>query len=73
MSELEEVLDDESRFEVVRCNGRGGRECRLVGAVIFFKPSVEDVLQLETVNAEEKQREPGFYRLRLYTDDVFNG
>ena len=39
-SELEEVLDGESRFEVVRCNGRGGNECRLVGVVILFKPPV---------------------------------
>ena len=40
-SELEEVLENESMFEVVRCNGRGGNECRLVGMVIFSQPSVE--------------------------------
>jgi hypothetical protein len=40
-SELEEVLDSESMPEVVRCNGRGGNECRLVGAVIFSKSSVD--------------------------------
>lgn len=41
--ELEEVLENESRFEVVRCNGRGGNECRLVGADIFLGPSVEGI------------------------------
>lgn len=40
MSELEEVLDNESMFEILRCNGRGGNECRLVGVVIFPKSSV---------------------------------
>ena len=34
-SELEEVLESESMLEVARCSGRGGNECRLVGAVIF--------------------------------------
>jgi len=42
VSEFEEDLNKESKFEVARCNGRGGNECRLVGAVIFSKPSVED-------------------------------
>ena len=41
-SELEEVLDNESRFEVVRCNGRGGNECLLVGVFILLKPSASD-------------------------------
>lgn len=41
MSELEEVLDNESMFEILRCNGRGGNECRLVGVVIFSKSSVD--------------------------------
>ena len=40
-SELEEVLDNESMLEVVRCNGRGGNECRLVGVVIFSESSVD--------------------------------
>jgi len=45
-SELEEVLDNESRLEVVRCNGRGGNECRLAGVVIFSEPPVESMLIL---------------------------
>jgi len=40
--EFENVLNNESRFEVARCKGRGGNECRLVGVVIFSGPSVED-------------------------------
>lgn len=48
-SELEEVLENESMFEVARCNGRGGNECRLVGVVIFSQPSVES--NLATVSA----------------------
>lgn len=47
-SELEDTLDNESRFEVVRCNGRGGNECRLVGADIFSKPSVEEIPDVDT-------------------------
>ena len=43
-SELEEVLENESMFEVARCNGRGGNECRFVGVVIFSEPSVESTL-----------------------------
>lgn len=34
-SELEDVLDNVSRFEVARCSGRGGNEYRLVGVDIF--------------------------------------
>ena len=49
-SELEEVLDSESVFEVVRCNGRGGNECRLVDVVIFSEPSVDSTLA--TVSTE---------------------
>ena len=33
-SKLEGVLENDSMFEVARCNGRGGNEWRLVGVVI---------------------------------------
>lgn len=48
VSELEDTLDNESRFEVARCNGRGGNECRLVGADIFSKPSAEEIPDVDT-------------------------
>ena len=35
MLELEGVRENDSRFEVARCSWRGGKECRLVGVVIF--------------------------------------
>lgn len=53
--ELEEVLESESMFEVARWNGRGGNECRLVGMVIFSKPSVDGTPA--TVSIEYGRRE----------------
>jgi hypothetical protein len=52
-SELEEVLDNESRLEVVRCKGRGGNECRLVGVVIFSGLSLEDTPATMNVGCRE--------------------
>lgn len=55
VSGFEEVLSNESKFEVARCNGRGGNECRLVlGAVIFSKPSAEDTPAM--MNAEYRRK-----------------
>ena len=56
-SELEGVLGDGSRFEVMRCNGRGGKECGLVGVVIFFKPSAEETPA--TMNAKSRRGAKG--------------
>ena len=53
MSELEEVLDNESMFEVVRCSVRGGNEWRLVGVVIFSQPLVESASA--TVSADRRK------------------
>jgi len=59
MSELEEVLENESIFEVARCNGRGGNECRLIGVVIFSKSSVGSTpatASVEYYGGKENQR-----------------
>ena len=56
-SELEEILDNESMLEVVRCNGRGGNECRLAGVVIFSKSSVDSTPA--TVSIEHKGNAKG--------------
>lgn len=67
-SELNEVLDNESRFEVVRCNGRGGNECRLVG-VVMFKTSVEEISAMMDVEWRKEAREPGSRQLDMDTGD----
>jgi len=69
-SELEEALDNGSTLEVVRWNGRGGNECRLVGAVIFSRPLAGSAPA--TVSTGEKQRESGTYRLLILMCSVGN-
>ena len=73
-SELEEVLESESMFEIERCSGRGGNECRLVGVVIS-KLSVGGIPGSEhwvRRKSKEKQ-ELTAYRLGVDTDDVLVG
>lgn len=70
-SELE-VSDNDSRFEVVRCNGRGGNECRLVDVTIFFKPSVEDIPAMANIKWRTSKGDRGLTDWMLMCSRVTN-
>lgn len=74
-SVLEEVLESESMFEVVRCNGRGGKECRLVGVVISERSvdSTAAMVGIEYGEMESKVQALSTHQLETNTDDVFGG
>jgi len=72
MSELEEVLDNESMLEIVRCNGRGGNECRLVCVVIFSKSSVDSTPAAASVERGGKAKGVTGWMLILMVRPVGN-